>query len=513
VSNPSVFELSSAERLFWQAFWGTTVLKLALALILPFTGDEAYFVFWGRHPGFGYYDHGATTGWLLSAMLKLGDSSWLMRLPAVLVSQGTGWLLWRTLRRLDPAKAAWAAALYLVSPINVFNVLTTTDTPLLLCSIFAVTFVFRGLRGQSSTDWFLAGLCIGLAILSKYLAVLLLSLLVCARGRGLAWMIIGLVPGIAINVGWNATNGWTNILFNLITRNTNAAFSLMPPIKLLIVLSAMAGPAVLWALVPHVGSLRRRWLEIWNDLRRSGTAAFFIALVVPIGILFAVSFFRKVGAHWVVGFFPFLYPVLFVWLRPERLQRLIRPTAIYSAVPVAIACLIPFIPVRWLAEHRSAVTILISLRPADVLAELEPYRSEYVVATPSYSKSSVLAHFMRQPVPVVGHGSFHGRQDDFVTDFRTLDGGQILILTDDAIEIEWSRPWFAHLEVIERELHGVPFYLLLGQGFSYQVYRDQVLLPVAKQYYAMPMWLQRFTIGTGVFLERYQLDRSVPHAR
>jgi hypothetical protein len=448
----------------------------------------------------------------LSAMLKLGDSSWLMRLPAVLVSQGTGWLLWRTLRRLDPAKAAWAAALYLVSPINVFNVLTTTDTPLLLCSILAVTFVFRGLRGQSSTDWFLAGLCIGLAILSKYLAVLLLSLLVCARGRGLGWMIIGLLPGIAINVGWNATNGWTNILFNLITRNTNAALSLMPPIKLLIVLSAMAGPAVLWAMVPHVGSLHRRWLEIWNDLRRSGSAAFFIALVVPIGILFAVSFFRKVGAHWVVGFFPFLYPVLFVWLRPAGLQRLIRPTALYSAVPVAIACLIPFMPVRWLTEHRSAVTILISLRPADVLAELEPFRNEFVVATPSYSKSSVLAHFMRQPVPVVGHGSFHGRQDDFVTDFRTLEGGQILILTDDAIEIEWSRPWFAHMDVIERELHGVPFYLLLGQGFSYQVYRDQVLLPVAKQYYAMPMWLQRLTIGSGVFLERYQLDRSVPRA-
>ena len=476
---------------------------------MPFTGDEAYFVFWGRHLDYGYYDHGGTTGWLLGLMQFLGDSSWLMRLPAVLISQAVGFILWRLLRPIDASKAALASALYLVSPINLINILTTTDTPLLLFSVLAVAYVFLGLRRQRASDWFWAGLFIGLAILSKYLAALLLCLVVCARGRRLALMLLGIVPGVAVNLAWNSTHGWPNILFNLITRNATANFSLTAPLSLIIVLAALAGPAILWLVVRRRQALRLHWRDLWPKARGAAGDAFLIALVLPITALFAVSFFRKVGAHWVLAYFPFLYAVLFSWLRADDLRRLIKPTLAYAMLPVLLALSIPFLPMSWLARQKQALNILVSLRPEAVAAALRPYLGSAVITTPSYSKSSLLAHFLGAAVPVIGHGSFHGRQDDFVTDFRLLDGRDIVIFTDNDFSAV-SRLWFRQLDVLEHEIEGVRFQLLVGHGFNYQAYREHTLRPIAAEYYAMPEWLQRFSWGRGAFLERYDLG---PYSR
>ena len=508
----STIRLSDSSRSFWRLFWATFAVKLLLAAVLPFTGDEAYFVFWGRHLDYGYYDHGAVTGWLLAFMLQLGEATWVMRLPAVLISQAVGFIFWRLLRPIDPTKAAWAAGLYLVSPINLLNVLTTTDTPQLLFSILAVAFVVRGQRSGRDVDFLLVGVFIGLAILSKYLAALLIVLVLLGRGRQRLWMLLGIVPGVAVNLAWNYTHGWTNILFNLLTRNKTAGFSLEPPLLLMAVLLAFAGPAVVWALIRRRRADQQSWREQWAALP-NGPAVFLFGFVVPIGLLLAISFLRKVGAHWVLAYYPLLYPALFARLTPEDLRRLIRPTALYSAVPVVLGFCIPFLPLSWIAGHKSAFNILLSLRPAEVLAVINEHREGHLLGTPSYSKSSLLAHFSDEPVPVVGLGSFHGRQDDFITDFRELDGRDILIVTDDLEDLEGSERWFAHAERVDPQLHGISFHILRGQGFRYDAYREAVLQPIAQKYYAMPPWLRQFTRGDGVFLEKYGFAPVWPPAR
>ncbi|HEY6093649.1 MAG TPA: glycosyltransferase family 39 protein, partial [Gallionellaceae bacterium] len=110
----------------------TLLLKLALAALLPMSGDEAYFLVWARHLDFGYYDHPPMAGWFLHLLLYLGNSEWVLRLPAVLTSTLIGYGIYRMLRPLDEHKAALVAILFLISPLNVLNVLVTTDTPLIL---------------------------------------------------------------------------------------------------------------------------------------------------------------------------------------------------------------------------------------------------------------------------------------------------------------------------------------------------------------------------------------------
>ena len=42
-------------------------IKLIMAHVLPITGDEAYFILWGKHPDYGFYDHPPMVGWWLTA--------------------------------------------------------------------------------------------------------------------------------------------------------------------------------------------------------------------------------------------------------------------------------------------------------------------------------------------------------------------------------------------------------------------------------------------------------------
>lgn len=507
----------AAERVFRLAFTVTVGLKLLLAVVVPFTSDEAYFVLWGRHLDYGYYDHGAMTGWWLWVMLHFGDSAWLMRLPAVLVSQFTGWSLWRMLRPIDAPKAGWAATLYLVSPVSLFSFLITTDTPLLFFSVLAVMFTLRGLQRGRQRDYFLAGLALGCAFLSKYFAVLLgvsfaVLLLGCVgrpRVRALAVLLAGIIPGVGINVAWNYHHSWVNILFNFYTRQQDSGFSLLSPLLFVAFLALLAGPGVIRALGQRRPAETVPSRDAWRAMRADGTVVFAVVFAFPLAAFLLVSFRHEIGVHWLLSFFPFLAAVLFAGFTAEGLRRMIRPTAVYTAVPVALALILPFLPVEWAKNHGSAFSLVLGSRPEAVLTELAPYRPKYLLTTPSYAKSALFAFHDRSDVPVIGVGSYHARQDDLITDVRAFDGRDLMIVSGREGDFDQARTWFAHSELKAHTTHGIEFWVLLGDGFNYSLYREQVLQVIADRYYWMPPWLRRFS-APGYFSERYGVQPRPP---
>lgn len=42
---------------FLAALIATLAFRLWLAAVMPMTGDEAYFIWWGKVPDWGFYDH------------------------------------------------------------------------------------------------------------------------------------------------------------------------------------------------------------------------------------------------------------------------------------------------------------------------------------------------------------------------------------------------------------------------------------------------------------------------
>ncbi|MDH4325213.1 MAG: hypothetical protein OEW90_13835, partial [Betaproteobacteria bacterium] len=87
---------------FWLALAATLAFRFWLGAAFPITGDEAYFVLWGRRPDLGFYDHPPMIGWLLAPLLAVSQAEWFVRLPAILLPAALALLVRHAL-------AAWFA--------------------------------------------------------------------------------------------------------------------------------------------------------------------------------------------------------------------------------------------------------------------------------------------------------------------------------------------------------------------------------------------------------------------
>jgi hypothetical protein len=508
-------DAEGTRRLFWIVLFATGVFKLGTAIVLPLTGDEAYFVTWGRNPALGYYDHGAMTGWWLAAMLWFGDAEVWLRLPAVAMSLFVGVIVRSVLRPVDPHLADLAAILWLLSPANLLCSLITTDTPLMFFSVLAVVAALRAERSPRGATgwWLLSGLCLGAAFLSKYFAVLTgLGLGVWLvfggpppRLGALALLLVGAAPGIAINVAWNEANGWANVLFNVSTRNSDAGFNPVGFALYVLFAVVLMGPMAfrvakgrpsLWR--ERIGVAVRRWKE-------TGLVGIALAGFVPLLVLGVVSFIRNVGIHWLLSFVPWVIAALAIAMKRESLQRLIRPALIYAVVLVVLGAVLLSLPIELLRWHDSYGAMVVGSKTGEVMGQIEPIDEGYTLAADSYGIASLLAYHTRSHVPVFGMGSYHGRHDDWVTDFRQFDGKDVIVVTSRRHRAERMPAWFAESEIREIEVRGGTIFVCRGHGFRYDNYRETILRPVAERYYPMPDWLERIA-EPSPFVRRYELQ-------
>src|SRR5574342_17025 len=153
-------EASSAnrnDRLFFLDLGGTVLLKFALSAAVPLTNDEAYYYQQAIRLAPGYRDHPPMAAWCLSPFLLLGNSEWIVRLPAILSSAIVGAGIYFLLREHDAARARAVALLYLVSPLHILFVPYTSDTPLFLFSFVSGAFFYKALRADRSLWYVLSG--------------------------------------------------------------------------------------------------------------------------------------------------------------------------------------------------------------------------------------------------------------------------------------------------------------------------------------------------------------------
>jgi len=511
-------DAEGAKRLFWFVLIATGVFKLATATVLPLTGDEAYFVTWGRNPALGHYDHGAMTGWWLAAMLQFGDAEVWLRLPAVAASLLAGVIVRRVMWPFDPHLANLAAILWLLSPANLLSSLITTDTPLLFFSLLAVVAAHRADRGPGSAAvwWLLSGLCLGAAFLSKYFAVLtglgLGTWLLFGGQRprfgALLLLLFGSAPGVAVNAAWNHANGWANVLFNVGTRNSDAGFNPVGLILYVLFLGIVIGPIAFAAVGMRPSQWREQISAAVRRWKEAGLVGVALAGFVPLLVLGAVSIFRNVGIHWLLSFVPWVIAALAVAMPRDTLQRMIRPALFYAGALILLAAVLLAMPVELLRWHRSYAAMVIGAKTPEVTARLEPMREDgFTLAADSYGIASVLSYHTRRHIPVFGMGSYHGRQDDWLTDFREFDGKDVMVITSRKHRLERMPAWFTESEIREIEVRGATIFVCRGRGFRYDVYRENILRPVAERFYPTPDWLVGLA-EPSPFVRRYGLQEN-----
>ena len=484
------------------ALAATLLFRFWLAAVAPVTADEAYFVLWGRSPALGYYDHPPMVGWLLAPLAALSEAAWLVRMPAVLVPPLAALMVRAALRRWfggDADTADLAALAVLLVPMNVWNVLITTDTPLVLFSVASLLAFARAAEKDSAGGFLVSGFLLGLAFLSKYLAVLLglayLAWAVSSKKPGaLLLVFLGGLPSGLLNLYWNYEACWSNVMFNAINRHEGegSGWSLATPALYAASLAYLAAP-LLWFAWRGRARLREAW-------RRPGERALMLAWVVPFAVFAALSPVKRIGLHWLLSFMPALVASVALALDRRQLRTaagIFAAIAVLHVIPVAVIAALPLD--AW-KSSRFHPRLVFPGRIAELTAAVAPDLAGRVLATDSYASAALLEYHARRPVAVFGRGTSHARQDDIDTDWRALAGKDLLILRRQAPPPEEYRRYFRSIEVKRVPLGSGAYHAVLGSGFDYEAYRAGVLADIRKRYYRIPAQLP---VGRCYFFERY----------
>jgi 4-amino-4-deoxy-L-arabinose transferase-like glycosyltransferase len=204
-----------------------TVFRLVVAGLTPLAPDEVYYWVWSKALAFGYPDHPPMVAlWIRAGTALLGDTELGVRLLGPLATAVGTVLLWRAAEDLLPARGAGLPAAVLANATLLFGagaVTMTPDTPLLLFWTLAMFGLGRLLATGRAWWWGLVGVAAGLAMASKYTAVLLAPAV-------LVWLLavpslrpwlrrpapwLGALAALAVFapvLGWNATHDWVSFV-------------------------------------------------------------------------------------------------------------------------------------------------------------------------------------------------------------------------------------------------------------------------------------------------------------
>ena len=209
----------------WLLLAGVTVLRLVVAALTKLSPDEAYYWVWSRAPAAGYFDHPPMVAqWIRLGTWLVGDSVLGVRLLAPFAAAlGTVALAGAAIDLTGERRAGWVAAILLNATLlfGVGSVTMTPDTPLLFFWTLTLAALARLVATGRAENWLLAGGMAGLAMDSKYTALLLgpavLAWLLVSRGMRVWWSCWqlwagGLIAASAVAgvMVWNAGHGWVS---------------------------------------------------------------------------------------------------------------------------------------------------------------------------------------------------------------------------------------------------------------------------------------------------------------
>jgi hypothetical protein len=477
----------SWRRFYFVALLLTLLFRGWLGVVLPFTGDEAYFYWWGKIPAGGFYDHPPMVGWWLAGLIAVSEAEWWLRLPAIVQPALLSFMLLAFMRDDAPATRWGVASLVLVVPASVLDVLITTDIPLVYFSVASALVFLHGLRTRAAWAFALAGVLLGAAFLSKYFAVLLgLAYVGWALWRPAVWkwkalglIVLCALPAGLYNAWWNSQHCWSNVMFNVFNRHGNARLSWETPLLYAAMMIWVLTPMVVWGLVRAPSAWLRQTALPW-------------LVVVPLGIFGLLSLVKTIGLHWVFSFVPLVFLAYGRAVRANTLQRTLQLAAVIAAAHALAIIVIAGQPVeRWarLLGERKYAGVVQTVKADEVIAALGDDVDRYVLMTDGYSPSVTLGYNHRRYWPVFGPASSHARHDDVLTDFRAFDGRDILILDKEAPDLADYEPYFREVKVDTLQVRGATFWRVRGHGFNHAAYHAGVLVPARRLWYAIPAWL------------------------
>lgn len=315
----------------------TFILRCIIGQSFGLGYGESYHFSCALRPSLSYFDHPPLSLLLatFSMWLTGGTSALVVRLPSIVLFAGTSWLLFLIGRRFFGGWAAfYAVALLNLSAVFTFSVgmFLQPDGPLMffwLACAWCLTAIFFDEQLSRPLVWWIGvGVCLGLAMLSKYHAVFLLvgaGMFALTSPAHRRWVLhpgpyLAMVIAAAIFspvLIWNAQHDWVSFLWQ---GNRGLDSHGFRPDWLVRNIGGQALWVLPWIWGPLLWELPMSFYRGRHDARY-----WFIGwmAITPIVLFTAVSAYAPVGFHfhWQAPG----YLLLFVPLGATLAQRLATP--------------------------------------------------------------------------------------------------------------------------------------------------------------------------------------------
>ena len=323
------------------------VVRLWLDGHLELMFDEAYYALWARHLAWGYFDHPPMVAlWIRLSTICFGDHEFGVRaLGTLAATAGTGLVYLVTWHLFTSRETAiFAALLYCAMLlISAGAIIITPDTPLVFFWSIALYALVRIFCGGGSGWWWIVGIAMGLALQSKYTAILLGAGIVCAMAvvpRLRHWWRhpMPYVAGVltlaifAPVVAWNYQHGWASF-GRQFGRAQVDGLSLRFLAEFLGSQVGLVTPFVFVLAAGGVWLALRRHRDEIND-----TNLFLVSLIGLLLVYFLFhSLHARVQGNWVAP----AYPVLAVLGAQAAYQRRELPTRMQGAIALSRRLAVP----------------------------------------------------------------------------------------------------------------------------------------------------------------------------
>jgi 4-amino-4-deoxy-L-arabinose transferase-like glycosyltransferase len=292
-----------------------TVMRVIYASVLDLRTDEAYYWTWSKEGALSFLDHPPMIAWFIRFGTAIfGDTNFGVRFAGILAMLVTQLLLADIVRRVTHDFRAIVLALLMPEAALYYGLLMAKVAPDTALIPFATAMLWSLVRLNESGDgrwWLAAGLFAGLALLSKFTAIMLLPAVAAFmlvpdwRWRWLSSPYPWLAALIAVTVFspvliWNFGHDWASFRFQAVRATAVYPFSLRTLGEFFGLQFGLVG----FVLLPVV--LSGVTLTAWRGYFRREPVAILLStsVIVPFGYFLWKSLTLRVGDTWPMFLWP-----------------------------------------------------------------------------------------------------------------------------------------------------------------------------------------------------------------
>ncbi|MFQ3675939.1 MAG: glycosyltransferase family 39 protein, partial [Endomicrobiia bacterium] len=152
------------------------LFRIFLSIKLQLHPDETYYWLWSQNLDWSYFDHSPMVAYFIKLTTIFSSAEFFVRLSSLITFVLGMYIIWKLVKKMFVNEEIAYMSLFIFNlfPMLGASFIITPDIPLIFFWILSLYYIWLAIKEDKLTYWILSGVCIGLAMLSKYNGVILL---------------------------------------------------------------------------------------------------------------------------------------------------------------------------------------------------------------------------------------------------------------------------------------------------------------------------------------------------